>query len=80
MKRKYLPGTIRDSLPELMREKKITQIRLAEFLGVTPETVSRFVNGRTDKISPAALVRMARLFGVSTDFLLGETNDPARRR
>lgn len=79
MKKKYLPGTIRDRLPELMRERKITQIRLAQFLGVTPETLSRFVNGKTDKISPDALVRMARLLDVSTDFLLGVVNDPKRR-
>ncbi len=80
MKQKYLPGTIRDRLPDLMKQQGITQVRLARFLGVTPETVSRFVNGRTDKISPDAVVRMARLFGVSTDFLLGESDDPGRRR
>ena len=79
MKQKYLPGTIRDRLPDLMKQRKITQVRLAGILGVTPETVSRFVTGRTEKISPETIVRLARLFGVSTDFLLGETDDPERR-
>ena len=77
--RKYLPGTIRERLPELMKRDHINQDELAGKIEVDSATVSRFINGKTDKISPDAIVRMARLFEVSTDFLLGVVNDPARK-
>lgn len=75
----YLPGTIRERLQELMKRKHIKQTDLAEKIGVDNATLSRFINGKTDKISPDAIVRMAKEFEVSTDFLLGVVNDPARK-
>ena len=75
----YLPGTIRERLQELMKKKHIKQADLAEKIGVDNATLSRFINGKTDKISPDAIVRMAKEFEVSTDFLLGVVNDPARK-
>ena len=77
--RNYLPGTIRERLQELMKRKHIKQADLAEKIGVDNATLSRFINGKTDKISPDAIVRMAKEFEVSTDFLLGVVNDPARK-
>ena len=77
--RNYLPGTIRERLQELMKKKHIKQADLAEKIGVDNATLSRFINGKTDKISPDAIVRMAKEFEVSTDFLLGVVNDPARK-
>jgi len=71
---KALPGTIRERLQELMNRKKITQGELAEKIGESNSTVSRFVNGKTDKISPETIVLMAKEFEVSTDFLLGVVN------
>ena len=77
--RNYLPGTIRERLQELMKRKHIKQADLAEKIGVDNATLSRFINGKTDKISPNAIVRMAKEFEVSTDFLLGVVNDPAQK-
>ena len=37
-----------------------------------------FVSGKTDKISTEHLLRIAKVFEVSTDFLLGEVNTPDR--
>ena len=79
MKQTYLPGTIRDRLPELMDQHHMTQDDLAQKIGVDAATVSRFVSGKTDKIRPDTIVSMAKEFGVSTDFLLGVVNDPARK-
>ena len=62
-----------------MNRKKITQGELAEKIGESSSTVSRFVNGKTDKISPETIVLMAKEFEVSTDFLLGVVNDPVRK-
>ena len=76
---KALPGTIRDRIQELMNRKRIKQAELAEKIGESSSTFSRFLNGVTDKISPDAIVRMAKEFEVSTDFLLGVVNDPVRK-
>ena len=56
---------------ELLRsELGWTQVQLAKKLNIAKQTVSNWEN---DNIQPSIemLVRMAKLFGVSTDFLLG---------
>ena len=47
----YLPGNIRQRMQELMKERKITQAQLATRIGSTESAISRFVSGKTDKIS-----------------------------
>lgn len=74
----YLPGNIRQRMQELMKEHKITQTQLATRIGSTESAISRFVSGKTDKISTEHLLRIAKVFEVSTDFLLGEVNTPDR--
>ena len=74
----YLPGNIRQRMQELMKEHKITQAQLATRIGSTESSISRFVSGKTDKISTEHLLRIAKVFEVSTDFLLGEVNTPDR--
>ena len=74
----YLPGNVRQRMQELMKEHKITQAQLATRIGSTESAISRFVSGKTDKISAEHLIRIARAFNVSTDFLLGEVNTPDR--
>lgn len=74
----YLPGNIRQRMQELMKEHKITQAQLATRIGSTESAISRFVSGKTDKISTEYLLRIAKVFEVSTDFLLGEVNTPDR--
>ena len=50
--------------------KGITQTQLADRLGVTKQSVSNWEN---DNIQPSAemVVRLAEVFSVSTDYLLG---------
>ena len=50
-----------------------TQVQLAQKLGVTKQTVSNWEN---ENIQPSIemLVRLAKLFRVSTDYLLGLDN------
>ena len=74
----YLPGNVRQRMQELMKEHKITQAQLATRIGSTESAISRFVSGKTDKISTEHLLRIAKVFEVSTDFLLGEVNTPDR--
>ena len=42
-------------------------------------TISRFISGAKGTLTHEQVLRIARLFNVSTDFLLGETNIPDRK-
>ena len=79
MEQTYLPGTIRDRIQDLMKSRKITQAELAVRIGTTESTLSRFLSGKTDKLGDESIIRIAHLFNVSTDFLLGVTNIPDRK-
>lgn len=72
----YLPGNIRDRIHDLMKQQKITQATLARIAGIDESTLSRFLSGKTQALAPEQLIRIAREFGVSTDFLLGIVNVP----
>ena len=74
----YLPGTIRDRLQDLMKSHKVSQAELATRIGCSESMLSRFISGRTDKLGDESIIRIARVFNVSTDFLLGEVDIPDR--
>lgn len=57
-------------LRELRRERGWTQAQVAERIGGTASVVSAYENGIRQP-SYEALIRLARLYGVSTDYLLG---------
>lgn len=78
MEQTWLPGKIRDRIRDLMKERGLTQAELALRIGTTESTLSRFLSGKTDKLGDESIIRLARTFGVSTDFLLGETDVPDR--
>lgn len=68
----------RDRLKELMQENVVTQQWVAEKLGKTQSLVSAWIRGeKTPLIYDVA--RIAGLFRVSTDFLVGLTNNPYPR-
>ena len=75
----YLPSSIRERLQDLMKEYKVTQSELAARIGSTDSALSRFISGKTDKISEKHIIRIAKAFSVSTDFLLGLTDIPDRK-
>ena len=74
----YLPGDCRDRIQDLLRERGMTQSDLAEKIGISGGAMNRYISGETDKIAAENIVKIARVFGVSTDFLLCETNIPYR--
>jgi transcriptional regulator with XRE-family HTH domain len=69
----YLPGTINERICDLRMSKKLSQKELSEIIGVAPSQISRIENGEIQKISGDVLVKLAKLFGVSTDYILGLT-------
>lgn len=74
----YLPGDSRERIQDLLIERKMTQAQLAEKLEISESSLNRYLSGQTDKLSTENIVKMARIFGVSTDFLLCETDIPYR--
>ena len=74
----YLPGKIRDRIQDLMKSHKVTQAELATRIGCSESALSRFISGKTDKLGDENIIRIARVFNVSTDFLLGEVDTPDR--
>lgn len=59
-----------------MEDRKTTQGELASVIGMKRQTISQYVNGISEP-SYEVLVKIARFFDVSTDYLLGLSADPA---
>ena len=59
-------------LKELKESSELTQVKIAEQLGITPQAFSYIVNGREPNYD--TLIKIASLFNVSTDWLLGLTD------
>ena len=79
MNETYLPGNARERILDLMKNRKVTQKELSQRIDVTESALSRFLSGASDRLDSEYLLRIARCFGVSTDFLLGETAIPDRK-
>ena len=76
--KKWLPADTRNRLLDLCKSRKISQSQLAGVIGVDRSALSRFFNGKTDSLSHEYVIAIANYFNVTTDFLLGETDDPGR--
>lgn len=79
MSNTYLPADVRTRIIDLMKERKVTQKKLAQAINVHESTFGRFLNGTTEKLSEESVIRIARVFDVSTDFILGTTNIPDKK-
>lgn len=64
---------MKNRIRELRAEKNITQLRLSMELEVSQETVSAYENGK-HLPSLKSLIKMADLFHVSTDYLIGRSD------
>ena len=79
MAQEYLPAPSNIRLADLMKEHNISQPELAKEIGCSKSTISRFISGAKGTLTHEQVLKIARLFKVSTDFLLGETNIPDRK-
>lgn len=79
MQEKWLPGNTMDRIRDLCRSRNITQVELAQAVGMDKSTLSRVMAEKTSKLSSKNLVAIANYFEVSTDFLLGLTDIPSRK-
>lgn len=69
----------RERLRSLRESKGLTQSALGEILNVSKQTISNYENGVSSP-DQDSLSRLADYFNVSTDYLLGRTDDPRTLR
>ncbi|QFT55208.1 helix-turn-helix domain-containing protein [Microbulbifer sp. THAF38] len=62
----------------LRKELRMTQVQLAEYLGISQQHMQSFEAGRR-KVSASMLPKLAQLFGISVDELVGMEDKPAKR-
>lgn len=70
-----------DRFKQALKNKALTQVKLAEMLGVTPVSVSRWATNEREPDDTTKL-KIAGILDVTTDFLMGRENikkEPARK-
>lgn len=75
MKREII---FKDRLKELRKQAKLQQKELGEQIGLSANAISMIETGNRET-SFEKLVMLAEFFHVSTDYLLGVTDDPTWR-
>lgn len=66
-------GRIRD----LREDKDMNQTEVAKMLGMSQTGYSKYETGEND-IPTAILIKLAKFYNTSIDYLLGETDNPKR--
>ncbi len=64
-------------LKDLRVDKDLRQEDVAQLLGIAQTVYSRYERG-AQPIPVVHLLRLADFYGVSTDYMLGRTNNPQR--
>ena len=67
----------RNRLKDLREDHDYTQQQIAEAIGITQRKYSYIETG-VQQLTAEVLVPLARFYGVSVDYLLGETDEPKR--
>ena len=62
---------------DLREDRDMNQTRIAKMLGMSQTGYSKYETGEND-IPTAILIKLARFYNTSIDYLLGETDDPKR--
>lgn len=58
---------------DLREDRDLTQTQVAKMLGMSQTGYSKYETGEND-IPTSVLIKLARFYGTSIDYLLGETN------
>ncbi|MFV0497237.1 MAG: helix-turn-helix domain-containing protein [Candidatus Fimivivens sp.] len=69
-----------DRLSQLMKEKNVTRKKMCDDIKVPYNTLNSMIKRQSSKISYDIAEKIADYFGVTTDYLLGRTNEPNTRR
>lgn len=71
-----IPKDLPERIKYLREQKEMSQSDLAKRIGIDSSRLSRIENGEIQKVSDDVVLAIAQIFEVSTDFLLGVTDDP----
>ena len=63
---------------DLRTDRDLNQTQVAKLLGMSQTGYSKYETGEND-VPTQVLIRLARFYDTSIDYILGESNDPARR-
>ena len=64
---------------DLREDHDLNQTQVAKMLGMSQTGYSKYETGKND-IPTAVLIKLARYYGTSIDYLLCETDDPQPHR
>ena len=64
-------------LRDMREDLDMNQTQLAKILGMSQTGYSKYETGEND-IPTAILIKLARFYNTSVDYLLGETDNPKR--
>ena len=64
-------------LRDLREDQDLNQTQVAKMLGMSQTGYSKYETGEND-IPTAILIKLARFYKTSIDYLLGETDNPNR--
>ena len=62
---------------DMREDRDLNQTKIAKILGMSQTGYSKYETGEND-IPTAILIKLARFYNTSIDYLLGETDNPAR--
>ena len=65
-----------ERIKKLRKEKGLTQQQLGEMLGVQKSAIAKYENGRVPNLKKETLSRLAEIFNVTPNYLLG-IDEPA---
>jgi transcriptional regulator with XRE-family HTH domain len=71
-----IPKDLPERIKYLREQKEMSQSDLAKRIGIDASRLSRIENCEIQKVSDDVVLAIAQIFEVSTDFLLGVTDDP----
>ena len=75
----FLPGNIRDRIVDLKRMTNVNNKTIAEKTGISESLLSRIESGKQQSVNDDVVLKLAKFFCVSTDFLLSRTNVPDKK-
>ena len=62
---------------DLREDKDLNQTQVAQILGMSQTGYSKYETGEND-IPTSILIKLAKFYNTSIDYILGETNNPTR--
>ena len=62
---------------DLREDRDLNQTKIANYLGMSQTGYSKYETGEND-IPTSILIKLARFYNTSIDYLLGETDNPKR--